>query len=260
MPEQRRDPKPARVLSGLRLRTPVLAVLVALALLTGFAYFFHFGATYQPDSATYIVPAGNLLTRHAFLSADGYPETERTPGYPLLILPFLYARLDLEYLVVFQHLLRVGVILAASAVALSLTRSYRQAVLTAVLLCIDLPLLDAANSVLSEMPFTVVLSLCLWLLWRDAGDAERPWPWSILYGLLCGAAVLIRPVVLFFFVPAAIYLFLARRRRRWQAVLIFLVAFALLPLLWAERNYRETGYFTVSSIGGYNMLFYRAAG
>jgi len=98
------------------------------------------------------------------------------------------------------------VILAASAVALSLTRSYRQAVLTAVLLCIDLPLLDAANSVLSEMPFTVVLSLCLWLLWRDAGDAERPWPWSILYGLLCGAAVLIRPVVLFFFVPAAIYL------------------------------------------------------
>jgi hypothetical protein len=243
-----------------RLGTRTLAFLTVLVLLTGFAYFFHSGASYDPDSPTYIVPAANLLTHHAFLDANGNPETVRTPGYPLLIVPFLWANLDLRFLVILQHLLRVGVILGTTAFAFSLSHSYRQAVLTAVLLCIDLPLLDSANAVLTEMLFTVVLGVGVWLLWKEGSGIERPWPLSLLYGLLLGASVLIRPVSLYFFIPAGVYLLLVRTRHRWRTALSFVLAFAVLPLLWAERNYRRTGYFTVSTIAGYNMLLYRAAG
>lgn len=254
------DPPANSVSTRPELPLRTFACICALAFVTGFAYFLHFGPTYQPDSPSYIVPARNLLTGHGFVAWNSYPETSRTPGYPLLILPFLWAGLDLKYLVIFQHLLRIVLILGATAFVAFLTHSSRQAIIAGVVLCIDLPLLAAANSVLSEMLFTIVLCVGVWLLWRDAHPVERPWPLSLLYGLVCGSTVLIRPVSLFLFLPAAAYLLLVRRKHGWRAALSFVIAFGVLPLLWAARNYHRSGYFTVSSISGYNTLFYRAAG
>lgn len=244
----------------LKLPTRTLLLIGALALITGLVYFIHFKVTYDPDSPTYISPARNVVSGRGFVDADGYPEAIRTPGYPLLIMPFLWAGLDLKYLVVFQHLLRVALILAVSAFTFSLTCSRRQAIFAGVLLCIDLPMLAAANSVMTEMLFTAVVGFALWLLWRDSNPHERPWGYSLLYGVVWGASVLIRPVTLFFFIPGAAYLLLSRSSRRWPAAFSFIAGFAILPVLWAARNYHETGFFTVSSISGNNLLFYRAAG
>lgn len=240
-------------------RTVPLRVIVILAILTGTLYFLHFRSFYEPDSSSYITPANNLLTGHGFTGADARPETVRTPGYPLLILPFLWSKLDLKWLVIFQHFLRVLIILATSAFMLYLTGSRRQAFLAGIFLCIDLPLLEATNTILTEIPYTAILLVVLWLLWVASQKGGEGWIYLAGSGLLAGMSALVRPVSLFLFVPVTIYLLLSQQRKT-RAALAFILAFSLFPLTWSIRNYRQTGYFTLSSITGTNMLLYRAAG
>jgi hypothetical protein len=239
----------------------VLFAIALFALATHFLYFNHFHNYYVADSPSYITPALNLIHGNGFTGSDGRPETFRTPGYPLLIIPFLWASQDVEYLVIFQHLLQVFVAVATAAAALRVSRSRRQALIAGILLSIDLPTLESANLVLSETLFTITLAAVLWLLWSGSQIPERPLTGSLfLCGLLAGASVLIRPISLYFVLPASCYLFLTRKRSRFRTLLAFTAAFACLPLLWATRNYRETGRFTVSSVAGLEMMCCRAAG
>ena len=239
----------------------VLFAIALFALATHFLYFNHFRNHYAPDSASYITPAFNLIHGNGFTGSDGRPETFRTPGYPLLIVPFLWASKDLGYLIIFQHLLQVFVAVATAAAAFRIFRSRRQALIVGILLSIDLPTLESADSILSETFFTITLAAALWLLWSASQKPEKPLTGSLfLSGLLAGASVLIRPISLYFFLPVAVYLWLIRRRSRLRAVVGFTTAFAFFPLLWAARNYHETGRFTVTSVGGLEMMCCRAAG
>jgi hypothetical protein len=237
-----------------------LILIAALASLTSLLYFAHFHDLYTDDSPGYIRPAANLLAGNGFTDAQGHPDTFRTPGYPLVILPFLWAHLDLKYLVLFQHLLRVLIIVVTTAFAFQLSQSRRQALLVGILLSIDLPFLRSANNVMTEIVFTLLLGIALKLLWTESIKSDERLIHSVAAGLICGATVLIRPVSLFLFVPVAIYLVLVRRNRGWLAAFAFSAAFLCLPLAWAARNEIKAGYFGVSSISGYSILQYRAAG
>ena len=240
--------------------TRSLIFIAVLASLTGLFYFAHFHDLYTDDSPGYILPASNLLAGHGFSDAQGHPDTLRTPGYPLVILPFLWAHLDLKYLVLFQHLLRVLIIVATAASAFHLSRSRRQAILVGVLLSVDLPFLRSANNVMTEVVFTVALAIALKLLWKESSESSERMVSIVAAGLICGATVLIRPVSIFLFVPVTIYFFLIYRNSKWRAALAFCVAFLCLPAGWAARNEVKANYFGVSSISGYSILQYRAAG
>ncbi len=237
-----------------------LGLVAILAISTSCLFFQHFHDFYSPDSASYVVPAGNILAGHGFVNSAGYPETERTPGYSLFILPFLWMHLDLKYLVIFQHLLRALIVLGTTVFAFRVTSSGRTALLTGVLLCLDLPFLESANSVLTEILFTTTLAVVVLLLWTESGECPKPGIYCFSAGLLAGASALIRPVNVLFFLPATVYLLLARRSFKLRAVLTFSLAFVILPLTWAIRNYRETGYFGVTTISGEHILLYGAAG
>src|SRR5882724_8977671 len=236
----------------------ILILIAALASLTSVLYFAHFHDLYTDDSPGYIRPAANLLAGNGFTDAQGHPDTFRTPGYPLIILPFLWAHLDLKYLVLFQHLLRVVIIVATAAFAFQLSR--RQALLVGILLSIDLPFLRSANNVMTEIVFTLLLGIPLKLLWTESIKSSQRMIHCVAAGLICGATVLVRPVSIFLFVPVAIYLLLVRRSRGWLAAFAFSAAFLCLPLAWAARNEIRAGYFGISSISGYSILQYRAAG
>jgi hypothetical protein len=238
----------------------IFAAIAALAFLSGLFYFLYFQNHYQPDSRSYIVPANRLLDGKGFTDSSGAPETIRTPGYPLLIMPFLMARLDLRYLILFQHLLRLLLVLATTRFALRLSGSRRIAVVTGILMCMDLPLLESANAVLTEMSFAAVLALALYVLWRITDRSASPVFGALLAGMLAGTTVLIRPVSILLFAPICIFILLAETEDKFRTIVAFTAAFLLLPTLWSARNYRETGQFTISAIGGFNMLDYRAAG
>ncbi|HEV8493181.1 MAG TPA: hypothetical protein VGR76_12965 [Candidatus Angelobacter sp.] len=236
----------------------ILALIAILASLTSVLYYAHFSDFYNPDSPGYIAPAANLLAGKGFADAQGNPDTLRTPGYPLVILPFLWAHLALKYLMLFQHLLRVLIIVATAAFAFHLSGSRRQAVLVGIVLSLDLPFLRSANNIMTEVVFTLALGIALLLLWTGSMKLSGRMVRCVAAGLLCGATVLIRPVSIFLFVPVAIYL--AVVRRQWRAAAAFCVAFLCLPLAWAVRNDLKAGYLGVSSISGYSVMQSRAAG
>jgi hypothetical protein len=65
-------------------------------------------------------------------------------------------------------------------------------------------------------------------------------------------------VAIVFFVVVMIYL--ALRRVRLRAIAVYVALALVLPAAWQLRNFHHTGVFTISSIGGINLLTYRAAG
>src|SRR6185503_18029799 len=62
------------------------------------------GDFFYPDSFTYLTPALNLLRGHGF-TTEGDPETLRTPGYPVFLLPFLAVHAPAGAIVFANHLL-----------------------------------------------------------------------------------------------------------------------------------------------------------
>lgn len=71
---------------------------------------------------------------------------------------------------------------------------------------------------------------------------------GVLAGLVAGLLFLLNPSSLLVFLPWLFYLFLRRRAYAPYALkycFVLLVAFCILPLVWAARNYRQLGAFVV---------------
>jgi hypothetical protein len=232
-----------------------LILVIAVAAVANFVYLVASnGDFFYPDSFTYLKPAANLLHGLGLVDARGAAETLRTPGYPLLLALFGTHVLPV---IVLQHMLNVA--LAAGIYLFVFQRlGNRSGALTAsILFAIDTPTIHYANKILSETVFTAMLAVVFVLALRRS---MLP-----LIGLLCGVLVLVRPIAIGYFAVLALYFVLCvdrlqPARDRLKPVL-HLALFALaLPMGWAVRNWYHTGVFTVSSIGGINMLTYRAAG
>jgi len=221
--------------------------VAAAALLTNFAYFALTRPDYLfPDSLTYLAPARNLLKGLGFVSEPGVAETLRTPGYPLLLAAF---GTRIVPVIVAQHLLSAAIAVAVYVIA-SRRLGRFVGLCAALLLAADTPTIHYANRILSETLFTGVL---LGVFALVVARCRLP-----VAGILTGALVLIRPVAIAYFLVVAVYLLIRRVRAR-DVVVYVLLALAL-PFGWALRNVARTGVFTVSSIGGTNLLLFRAAG
>lgn len=234
-----------------RARDPRIAdgsLLFALCALAHITYFALSSADFfYPDSFTYLAPARGLLHGLGFATEAGGPETLRTPGYPLFLIPFLLLG-SMKAVVIVQHLLDC---ILAPAIYLAVHRFGRVAAFAAALLFSFDPIsIHYANKILSETLFTVLLFVAV----AEARTGKRP----IALGLLTGVLVLVRPVaVAYFLVLAGIFVW---RKLAWRTVLAFVIAALVLPIGWGLRNLHRTGVFTVASIGGSNMLLHRAAG
>jgi len=234
---------------GPRLRERIDILIVAtISLATNFLYFGYTAVDYLfPDSYTYLAPATNLLHGLGFTNRLGAIDTLRTPGYPLLLASF---GLHVVPVIVFQHLLNAALAVAIYLLVMRRLGSRFIALTAAILFAIDVPTLHYANKILTETLFTAILFIVFALVLY-----ARKLP---LAGLLTGALVLIRPVAILYFVVVMICL--ALRRVRLRTIAIYLVLALVLPLGWELRNLHHTGVFTISSIGGINLLTYRAAG
>jgi hypothetical protein len=225
------------------------------------------GDFYYPDSFTYLTPALNMLHGFGF-SSEGQPETLRTPGYPLFLLPFVAMRAPAGVIVVTNHLLdallaaaiyvlarRNGVAPAISpANAAGIGGATRFAALAAALILgLDTITIHYANKILTETLSAFLIFAIFVILMRRRSLAAM-----IFTGLLCGVLVLVRPVAIVYF--CVVMLWLAYVRVRPMLIVVFVAAAVLLPVAWSTRNAAHTGVFTISSIGSINLLMYRAAG
>jgi 4-amino-4-deoxy-L-arabinose transferase-like glycosyltransferase len=189
----------------------------------------------------------------------------RTPGYPLFLVPFVAASKQPAAAIVFvQHLLACLLTAWLYLGARRLTGSRGAALIAALLFALDPPTIHHANKVLSETLFTFLLFGAFLLTIRLV--ERRRLLLAVADGLLVGFLVLVRPVAIFWFVPVAVALWVGLGRTdatvawRVRIVMAFTAAALLFPVAWGLRNRLETGVFTVSSIGGANLLEYRAAG
>jgi hypothetical protein len=242
------------------IRSPAFWIALSMGTLTHAAYFALDCEHYGEDTPSYLVPANNLLRGLGFVNAWHQPELWRTPGYPLILAIFQITPLRLEYLIVVQHALCVFLIAAVAAIGLRIAGSHLVSLVAASALSLDLATLRIANLLLTEIAATVLIILAAWMIYHAMARPAGAMFASAGAGILGGCAALIRPLGIFYFVPLSICLVLGLKRRALRPLMLFVASFSLLPLLWATRNFVEGHYFGISTIGNFNMLYYRAAG
>jgi hypothetical protein len=221
--------------------------------------------TFTPDSATYLDLAKGLAEGHGFgrspdaarLSPENpsLVEVFRTPGYPLLLA--LVMRLGLPVVpvtIVAQiGLDSVGVVLSFLAARRLLPLSW--ALVAGAIQVLDIPREVYANMVMSDVLFTFLAVLAVWLL-ADTAGAPGPLR-SGAAGAAVSLATAVRPLGAAMVVPAAITL--ALRRARVSAVVAFTTVALAFPAAWIVRNGVLTGEWTLSSAFDYNLCLVAAA-
>ncbi|HSP32834.1 MAG TPA: hypothetical protein VLU46_00800 [Thermoanaerobaculia bacterium] len=221
----------------------VFVFVVVLASHLVYAYCSN-GDYFFPDSNDYFTAARNVLNGDGF-TYEGTPETFRTPGYPMFLLPFLALHAPAWTIVFTQHLLY-------ALLAIAIFR-WTRSITAALVLGIDVMSIHYANKVLTETLSTVFAFVIVWIVLK-----RRSTPWLVAAGLLCGTLVLIRPVAIVYFCVVMLWLAYMREARR--TIIAFAIAAIVLPAGWAMRNQVETGHFTISAVGAVNLLEYRASG
>jgi len=250
-------------------RVEILVVAMAAAIVGVWYWTTHSDHLYD-DSPDYIINANSLAEGRGFtasvssatpapwrfesrpaswkLDLPGDIETTRTPGYPLFLAAMRLIGFTPNGVTLVQHFIRAAMIVLLLLFAMSAGISRPARLIAAAWLIPERWSLWAANRIVTETLFTIVIVAILLLC------VQRK-PRLVPIAILVGIAPLIRPVGIVFFVVVVFYM--ALRDRRKAAVLALLSV--VIPLLWAWRNEHRADVFTISTMTAIDRLFYRAA-
>lgn len=215
------------------------------------------------DSAEYLALAENLRQHHCFsrdTNQPRYPETYRTPGYPLL-LAGVQAVFDggATSAVLTNLVLGALVVITATVVARPLVGAPLAAAVGALLLLAPYRLYYSLW-VMSEPLFVLLLLVALgcWLRW---GHEQKRWFWLAAAGLVLGAATLVRPIGLPL-LPLGCVAAALLPARQWQRRLgragLLLVSFLLIVGPWLGRNYALFDRVRLTTIGASTQLYFKS--
>jgi len=109
-------------------------------------------------------------------------------------------------------------------------------------------------SIMSEILFQTLLLLSLYFMLLFI--SSREWKYLLFYNIGISAAVLTKPVLLYFWIPNALFHIWLTVRYHRKTILIFPLLIVLTISIWSYRNYSVTGYFHFSSIKNFNLLYY----
>ena len=251
-------------------RWVIAAASVGLLLRLAFGLFYWTGQPLTHDEREYLALARSLARGEGLR----YPADEpspgtgqqfgRAPGYPVF-LALLHVNTPVEQVParvkIAQSIVGTCGILLLAAIARRLAGD-RAAVAAAAAAAVYPPLVWMPAYALSETVYSTVALAAAWMLARGAGrppteadltSARAAPDLRVLAAgaVLTGAAILIRPAMLFFVPLAAAWLWALPRRRAARAAAVF-VAVAVCSLLpWTIRNYRTYGrWVLVASEGG----------
>lgn len=216
-------------------------------------------AFFNPDTDHYVLSADSL--RHGSFSVNGAPETFRTPGYPLLLVPALAYDHFVLVALLENFVLATLTAWLVWRVATHLLPGTRAGWWAVILYFLEPIGLLYSQQFASETAFTTLLLLFLWLFLRflDSPTYSR----LSLAALVLGGATYVRPVSLYLpFILSTVLLFFPRGlppRARLARALGFSLAMLLLLAPWVARNMRVADYSGFSSSGDWNLYFYSAA-
>jgi hypothetical protein len=239
---------------GPRLETAIVGLLVVIL---NVGVFYH-GSKHPrvrltQDSGDYLMAAQNLILHGTYYSGRWQSNlnpsllSRRPPGYPTLI-AFLRLFSDRIFLIILAQLLMVGfaAFLLWQLGAL-LWPNWKSAPMAIVILYLFYPAqLIYTHLVMAEIPMQLCLILALYGLVQFAD--KQLLRHLVLFNAAIACAVLIKPVLVYFWIPNLCFLFwLSRRTHSHHPWLVGLIPL-LTIFLWSSRNAAMTGYFHFSSI------------
>jgi len=237
--------------------------LRALLPVLGYCYTRDLTIFYTPDTASYVVPARELIAHNRFFSG-GAPEIIRTPGYPLLLAGgLLLGRLELVTITL-QILLSCFTVFMVYRTACLLFEREEIAIIAAGLYAIDPLSILFASLLAAETLFTALVMVGVYYLVRYL-KRQSPGDLLVSAGALA-ASVYVRPIGYFLpmiIAPGLASWALITHRQNKLRVLAHACAFVIvsvgLTALWQVRNQVEIGYPGFSAVASDNMYFILAA-
>lgn len=233
----------------------VAAVVAAFALRAAFALCYWTDQPLTHDEREYLALARSLARGdgYRYPADEASPGTGqqfgRAPGYPAFLSTFIVAA-PAEHVPRRVQIVQAGVgAIGVWLMALIAGRAggARAGAAAAAIAAVYPPLVWSPAYALSETLFSTVALGAALLLTPLSGDRER-WPVAFFAGLITGAAILIRPVMLFFLPLAAAWM---ATKRAYASAAILVVSAALVVLPWTIRNHRVYGrWIAVASEGG----------
>lgn len=182
----------------------------------------------------------------------GHPDSYRNPPlYPLFLSLFDTVRGAMFA----QVAVSVGLIVLTWRWAAMISTEFGAAV-AAWLVAVEPVSIEYSMLVMSEMLFTAILLMAIYITWRAA---TRKSLWNALAGgLLFSAAAFTRPIAVFLppLVAGAIWLV----TRRWKVSFTITVCAVLLLGGWVARNIIGEDLYAFGTLQSRNLLYWRAAG
>ncbi|MCC7522730.1 glycosyltransferase family 39 protein [Candidatus Uhrbacteria bacterium] len=209
------------------------------------------------DGIGYLELARNLVQGHGFaLWREGrwIIETFRTPGLPLLLIPFTFIPNGLS---VYQFVLAIGSSFLLPWLGYEAGNRLfgeRTGKIAAWLLAVEPLMVFFSWLALTEIPF-LILGLSAIILAYDA-RAYRRADYALFSGVCAAAAVYVRPGNYFLMLLGYGMLIVAdiwKRRYGWRLPVISLLLMIALLIPWMGRMYAETGSFSLSATGWRNV-------
>lgn len=235
-----------------------IGLLLIVFLLSRFFLLIVFPETLiSSDSLEYIELSQNLKSNHVF-ERNGYPETYRTPGYPLYLAAFwLLGNSNVQFVISSQIIL----LAISSVIYFRLSQYYFSnlaAYITWFLIFLDPGNLLIGVSLLSEALFVFFISMFMYV-WHRLIHRES-FINAVLLGLICGLICLIRPIAVYLFIICSLAIFLSQSlfKRKSSIAVFFLLGVFLTQGAWVFRNYLHYNKIYLTEISSASLYVYWA--
>ncbi len=214
------------------------------------------------DAKEYVLLGQNIFNEQRFtrnLAVANEPEVFRTPGYPFLAGLWLQVSTSPASLIFLNFIFVLGTGLVIYLLGQSLGSKWVGAAASLFYL-LDPTTIFNSLFALSDLAFVFLFLLAVYLLWFKNTVSLTS---TFFNSLLLATSILIRPIAIFA-APVVIIGYLILQRDFWRGRLLpiaalFLVSFSIILGPWLWRNGELTGHYSLSSLTGYNLLFYNAA-
>jgi len=208
------------------------------------------------DSARYHTQALDIITKKTFANFDPY----KTPGYSLIIAFIYFIFAAKPWIVLFLQLfLDTGIVIIVYFIAKEIFKSPQISLIAAFLYSISFLSAYYSVKLLTEIPFTFVLTLGILILIKGL-KKDKPLYFA-LTGLLIGLTPLIRTIAQYFPLVLIFVLMLTDntliRKLRNIAILLILFVVAISP--WQFRNLQVYGHYSLSNVAGQVLLAWNVA-